>query len=1103
MVDFGLTSSLDTDTSKAQSKVSTFLGQTQAKFTKMLSSISAGLQVASVATFAGLVLAMVGGTAAAVKFENEFANVKKTMNDVKDPQVFKEIEKDLLNLAQQIPVMAGELAGIAAVGGQLGVGAGDIAKFTEVVAKLGTATNMTAEQAATSMARFLNVTNESTDQIGKYAAVLVELGNSTAATEGEIIMLAQNFGATGTLAGLSTEEILAFSAAMRETGQQSQAGATALTKLFRGLSDAAKIGGKEMAVFAETAGMDVHQFRRLIETDIGEAATIFLGGINNMGASGQSTTAILDELGLGTERVSRAILSLANNEEGLADARARAIKQAVTQNALNDEAAQKFETAAMQIQQIKAALNAAAITLGQTFLPVFKVFLEFILGVVAALQGLAELFNEFPALFVALTVGTGSVALAMKTAASEVTTFSAAIGNAAKAVTKFSIIATVVVGAFVMMGKAYKKFKEDIADTETIMDATTDILDKIKIDLTNGFKADPIQKEDWADFLQNLPEATRDAVEFGVKQGFLGADVFDALVSGAKDLPPEFTQLFADVIDLDEGFFGRGDLDVVEVQKMLKMIEDSGNSSLDPLKETLEQYLSLITKSDKASREQRETLMEILKVQFGIVDATKEELAVRNKEISKELNDHFGILVKTDKRIRDMMSTEEGRLKLARDLAKQGLQPFVDLLGDANEEADALADNFEQVESNIDVLVRMANDFRSKVDNLFAPLQEQFEMQQNEMDLVKAHETHAKLHEEQNDLTQEDLDLQKELTDLASADLRTAEEKVEMQELENEAVEIEKRLREDMALSANDQLRKEKLKKELARVNAAAAQGSLEFADLEKKAIEEQIAEIDAKALTQKDADDKRAEASKISQTAEERRLERINEVEERRIEIGERLKEIPRDIKEAHFDIHKLQRDLVNNQLDLIEAQAKYNTMKEDELRMTAELLGMNMTQIDGLMTLMNHNRVESSIFGQGYIDQLIGNLPQLMSLLGYGTGNSATGPQAANLIRDWNYSGGSFANMKPTYRHAGGSFMPGKNYVVGEYGPETLKAFPGGGGMITPMDSGSRGSTVNNVTLNVTGLPSDPIAARRTAQLIQKELNKLKSDGRSGVVR
>jgi hypothetical protein len=55
----------------------------------------------------------------------------------------------------------------------------------------------------------------------------------------------------------------------------------------------------------------------------------------------------------------------------------------------------------------------------------------------------------------------------------------------------------------------------------------------------------------------------------------------------------------------------------------------------------------------------------------------------------------------------------------------------------------------------------------------------------------------------------------------------------------------------------------------------------------------------------------------------------------------------------------------------------------------------------------------------------------------------------------------------------------------------------------MITPMGKGSGGDTTNYVTLNVTGLPSDPISARRTAQLIQKELNKLKSDGRSGVVR
>ena len=42
------------------------------------------------------------------------------MNDVDDPEVFKNIQNDLIALSTQIPIMLSELAGIAAVGGQLG-----------------------------------------------------------------------------------------------------------------------------------------------------------------------------------------------------------------------------------------------------------------------------------------------------------------------------------------------------------------------------------------------------------------------------------------------------------------------------------------------------------------------------------------------------------------------------------------------------------------------------------------------------------------------------------------------------------------------------------------------------------------------------------------------------------------------------------------------------------------------------------------------------------------------------------------------------------------------------------------------------------------------
>ena len=160
-------------------------------------------------------------------------------------------------MATQIPVRATELAALGSVAGQLGVASNDVSKFVEVTGKLGVATNMTGEQAATSLARFLNVTNQTTDEVDKFAAILVQLGNNVAAQESEIILLAQNFGAVASVAGLGATEVLAFSAAMRETGQQSSAGATALGKFFMALKGAEQGDAQALFKFAEVAGVSV------------------------------------------------------------------------------------------------------------------------------------------------------------------------------------------------------------------------------------------------------------------------------------------------------------------------------------------------------------------------------------------------------------------------------------------------------------------------------------------------------------------------------------------------------------------------------------------------------------------------------------------------------------------------------------------------------------------------------------------------------------------------------------------------------------------------------------------------------------------------------
>ncbi len=461
MADFNITMSLRAMVDGAAKQLDGFLTKAGQQITKVASAAANAVSAATVGLFAGLAFAMGAGAASAVKFQNEFANVKKTMSDVQDPLVFKAIQEDLVKLATQIPITAGELAKIASVGGQLGIGAEDISQFTEIVAKLGGATNMSSEQAATSMARFLNVTNEGIDTIGKYSSVLVELGNNVAAQEGEIILLAQNFGASGDLAGLATEEILAFSAAMKETGQQSQAGATALSKLFLNITDAAKLGGDEMATFAQVAGRDVDEFRRLIETDVGQAVQILLSGLNKMGEEGRSTTAVLDEMGLGTVRVRKAILSLANNEEGLAEAMRRAKDEVIDQNALNEEAAEKFGTVAMQMQQFKSTMGAASITLGQIFLPIMEKLAGILVSVAEAFFGLAEFFRDHPAAWWGL-FATSFVAMAMGMAHLG-KSISTVLGPLAKFLKIGGGVGLVITGIVVALGaaaKAYAKYKK-------------------------------------------------------------------------------------------------------------------------------------------------------------------------------------------------------------------------------------------------------------------------------------------------------------------------------------------------------------------------------------------------------------------------------------------------------------------------------------------------------------------------------------------------------------------------------------------------------------------------------------------------------------------
>ena len=112
---------------------------------------------AAIAGATAITGALVASAKAAVEYESAFAGVRKTV-EATEPEL-QEISKGIRDMAKEIPVSAEELAGIAESAGQLGIEKGSVLAFTRTIADLGVATNLIGEEAASSLAKFANITN--------------------------------------------------------------------------------------------------------------------------------------------------------------------------------------------------------------------------------------------------------------------------------------------------------------------------------------------------------------------------------------------------------------------------------------------------------------------------------------------------------------------------------------------------------------------------------------------------------------------------------------------------------------------------------------------------------------------------------------------------------------------------------------------------------------------------------------------------------------------------------------------------------------------------------------------------------------------------------
>lgn len=360
------------------------------------------LAIAGAGMAAGIGLA----AKAAIDWESAWAGVEKTVDGTETQ--LAALEEELRAMARELPATHAEIAAVAEAAGQLGVATEDVTRFTRVMIALGETTNLTADEAATSIAQLMNVMGTAPEDVDRLAAALVELGNNGASTEREILEMAQRIAGAGAVVGASEADVLALANALASAGINAEAGGSSISRVLIEISTAVASGSEKVQGFAKVAGMSAEDFANAFRRDPVEATNAFIIGLGRMNQAGQDVFTTLADLGFSEILVRDALLRLASAGDLLTQSLEDGSEAWQANVALQEEAEKRYQTTAARIQVAQNQLNDFAIEMGAVFLPIIAEGAEAIGNFVEWLAGLPD-----PVQNIISILGVGAAAMAL------------------------------------------------------------------------------------------------------------------------------------------------------------------------------------------------------------------------------------------------------------------------------------------------------------------------------------------------------------------------------------------------------------------------------------------------------------------------------------------------------------------------------------------------------------------------------------------------------------------------------------------------------------------------------------------------------------------
>jgi TP901 family phage tail tape measure protein len=318
-----------------------------------------------------------------ISYEAKLIGVGKTTNLM--GQELSRLGENLVELSLTGQASAETLLEVAKAAGQIGVsGASNLEAFADTLSQLETATDISGEQGATSLARLLNVVGESASEIKVLGAVLTELGNTSAATESEIAFVATGIGQATAMFRVSSAEAAALGATFAELGVHAELASSTTLRLMLALDQAIRRNGEELEVLSDLLGQTGEQLEAAFAEAPVKVMRDFLASLNQVQLSGGDVVAVMEQLGLEGVRVNRVLPTLVSAIGNLDKNLNSAYTQLDKGNALLIENERYLRSAEAAWKRLKAAFAAASLE-GKGLAAVFREVLDFGSSLIVAL----------------------------------------------------------------------------------------------------------------------------------------------------------------------------------------------------------------------------------------------------------------------------------------------------------------------------------------------------------------------------------------------------------------------------------------------------------------------------------------------------------------------------------------------------------------------------------------------------------------------------------------------------------------------------------------------------------------------------------------------